>query len=201
MSEQLSLVQVSNCTLTETGAQFDPALDFKQWLEAGKRLASISACVNWWIGDWLMFGVKSYGDRIQVAEDTAQAMGLNSETLRASLWVSEHVEDVRRITTLSWSHHREVAPLKPKDQQHWLALASENKWSVSQLRQAIRASQAESKEDGSKAAGFSVIGWATQGLRWFKQRMNDKPIEQWPAEQRSALKEGLKPIVDVYERL
>jgi hypothetical protein len=38
-------------------------------------------------------------------------------------------------------------------------------------------------------------------LRWFKQRMNDKPIEQWPSEQRSALKEGLKPIVDVYERL
>lgn len=198
MSEQLSLVQVSNCTLTTTGAQFEQALDFKQWVEAGRKLCRVSACVNWWIGDWLNYGENKYGEKYAAA---IEATGIEEQVLMNVSYVCRSVNLTTRLDSLSWSHHREVAPLRPKDQQHWLALASENKWSVSQLRQAIRASQAESREDGTKAVGFSALAWATQGLRWFKQRMNEKPIESWPEEQRNALKAGLKPIVDVYERL
>lgn len=201
MSEQLSLVQVSNCTLTETGAQFDPQTSFETWIEAGQKLCRVSACVNWWIGDWLCFGISSYGDRSRLATEHAESLGLTHDAITNALYVSERVALSLRSESLSWSHHREVAPLKAKDQKHWLALASENKWSVSQLRQAIRASQAESKEDGTRGTDFSISAWAGKAVVWLRQRMNEKPIEQWPAAHRIALKEGLKPIVDVYERL
>jgi hypothetical protein len=198
MSEQLSLIPKECGTLTATSADLLPGLDFSKWIAAGRDLDRMHKSLNWWIGDWAEYGKGAYGERYRSA---SEALGIDEATIEQYAFVSRHVQKLTRINFLHWSHHREVATLKPKDQQHWLALASENKWSVSQLRQAIRASQAESKEDGSKAAGFSVIGWATQGLRWFKQRINDKPIEQWPADQRNALKEGLKPIVEVYERL
>jgi hypothetical protein len=200
MSEQLSLVQVSNCTLTITAAEFEPGLAFTDWQEAGKRLCRVSACVNWWIGDWINYGQAAYGEKYTAA---LEVTGLDEQTLLNVAYVCRAVNLPTRVDVLSWSHHREVASLVHKQQQHWLALAVEGKWTVSQLRQAMRAAQADDKpkDTDNSMGGFSVAGWVMKGALWFKQRMNATPIEQWPKEQKDAIKEQLQPIVDVYQRL
>ena len=40
-------------------------------------------------------------------------MLFSQNRLSDAKWVSENVETVLRRTNLSWSHHREVAPLEP----------------------------------------------------------------------------------------
>lgn len=196
MSEQLSLIQLSNCTLTETSAVFTQQLDYKQWIEAGRKLCKAGACLNWWLGDWLLFGVKEYGDRVKVAESMSEEIGFSYDQLRAAMLVSDSVKDAIRIATLSWSHHREVAAMKPKQQSEWLAKATVHGWSVSELRQAIRQQGAHDTEAGitTKATLDEAILATT---RW----LTSHPIEDMDEGQRQKVKERLRPIVEVYEQL
>jgi len=53
----------------------------------------------------------------QAIEET----GLDYDTLKAEKWVSSNFEMVRRRTNLTWSHHREVASLEPKQADRLLA--------------------------------------------------------------------------------
>jgi hypothetical protein len=41
-------------------------------------------------------------------------------------------------------HHAEVAPLEPDEQDRWLRLAAENRWSKSELRRQLRAAKSGS---------------------------------------------------------
>lgn len=196
-TEQLSLIQITGCVLTETGAQFDSGIDFTDWIDAGRKLCKAGACLNWWLGDWINYGARSYGDRAQIAESVADEIGLGVEAIKNAAWVSSSVPKTTRVVSLQWSHHREVAPFKPKDQTHWLALANENKWSVSQLRQAIRASQAEVRDSESNGTAPTFSKWITDGMRWFRSH----DVTKMPSDQREAIKKELKPIVELYERL
>jgi N6-adenosine-specific RNA methylase IME4 len=45
---------------------------------------------------------------------------------------------LRRRNNLTWGHHREVAPLEPPEQDEWLNEAENNRWSVHELRKALR---------------------------------------------------------------
>lgn len=55
----------------------------------------------------------------------------------------------RRRDNLTWTHHYEVAPLEPAEQDRLLALAEEKGWSVRELRKATR----EPAGDDSGAIG------------------------------------------------
>jgi hypothetical protein len=33
-------------------------------------LCRVSACCLWWVGDWLLYGVKSYGDKTDWLRNT-----------------------------------------------------------------------------------------------------------------------------------
>jgi DNA modification methylase len=48
------------------------------------------------------------------------------------------LELVRRRTNLSWSHHREVAPLEPGEQDYWLDIAETEGLSRKELRNRIK---------------------------------------------------------------
>ena len=49
----------------------------------------------------------------------------------------------QRCDNLSWTHHREVAALKPEKQTHWLERAKKDSLSVRDLRQLIQPKPAE----------------------------------------------------------
>jgi hypothetical protein len=197
MSESLSLQNPPNCTLTRVGAEFDSAIDFAKWIEAGKRLLGVSACVNWWIGDWLNFGEKRYGDKYKLA---AEQLDIDTAVLWNYAYIASAVETSTRVEDLSWSHHREVAPLNSTQQTFWLAKAQSEKWTVSELRQALRAENAEVKHDDKSrlADDYNPVEFAIKTIKWFNSQ---PPLTTWSRERREATKQCLQPVVELWEKL
>lgn len=90
--------------------------------------------VMWWIGDWLRFGERKYG---QMYEQALEATDRSYKTLRNAAYVGNQIELSRRRDNLSWGHHAEVAALDPGQQDYWLDLAETEDLSVMKLRAAI----------------------------------------------------------------
>lgn len=172
----------------------------EEWLDAGRLLTGMESSLNWWIGDWLVFGEHTYGQKYSQAEAVTQH---RQDYLKACNFVSSKVPAGNRIHGLSWSHHREVAALSTADQKRWLNKALENEWSVSELRINMRKDMAEYKDNteeiGSKS--FNLVSWSQEGIRWIKSEARKNPIEDWPEERRRLIKKDLEPIVEIYNRL
>lgn len=121
--------------VSETALDLPGGLSFDEWQETGETLGRIGRACQWWIGDWLNYGERAYGEKYTQAMD---ATGLDYETLRGYAWVAGRVETVRRRTVLSFSHHKEIAQFNPSDQDRWLTSAEANGWSKGQLRTEIK---------------------------------------------------------------
>jgi hypothetical protein len=113
-------------------------LERRDWLEAGKRIGEISRCSQWWVGDWLRYGTRRWGDGYTEA---AKITGYDPATLRNLAWVASRVSLSLRSDKLTWSHHALVAPLEPEEQRYWLELAGRERMSVADLRIELRAAQ------------------------------------------------------------
>ncbi len=125
-------------TLTPVGFQPSRKLTYEEWEECGRTLQQAAGAVQWWIGDWLNYGEREYGEKYAQAVEVGAMLDRNVETVRAAQWVSERIPIVRRLTTLSWSHHQAVASLEPEEQGALLGEAETNGWSHRQLRDAVR---------------------------------------------------------------
>lgn len=66
--------------------------------------------IQWWVGDWLRFGERKYGEMYsQMLDSTDYEYG----SLANMKYIAERFESSLRSENLSWSHHKEVAPLEP----------------------------------------------------------------------------------------
>ena len=94
---------------------------FTEWSELGRTLQQMEKSVMWWIGDWLRFGERKYGETYTEA---VEATGYADGTLRDAKWVANAFEVSERTDNLSWTHHREVASLPKQERAEVLALAA-----------------------------------------------------------------------------
>lgn len=134
LSEDRQIVELKDCQSTATGLVIRSGISFEQWERLGKTLESIKGSVGWWIGDWLNYGEREYGEMYaQAIEATAK----NYQTLANYKYVAEHVEFSRRRENLSWSVHAEVASLTPIQQEEVLSQAT-NTLEARQLTQKIK---------------------------------------------------------------
>jgi hypothetical protein len=111
-------------------------LGFDVWSAVGSRIARVSNASCWWLGDWLVYGERTYGKRYT---DAIKATGLDYQTLRNYAWVARRFEPSRRREGLSLQHHVEVAALPTADQDLWLDRCLRHGWSRNELRRQIRA--------------------------------------------------------------
>ncbi|MEV4175913.1 LmbU family transcriptional regulator [Nonomuraea sp. NPDC049709] len=110
-------------------------LTLESWGRIGRHLKRITDSSAWWLGDWLLYGERTFPDRYRmVIEETA----LDYQTLRNYAWVARKFPVSRRRDTLSLQHHAETASLPEQDQDDWLARAEKEKWSVKRLRRELR---------------------------------------------------------------
>lgn len=107
---------------------------FEEWQTAGEFLRQCEGAVHWWIGDWLNYGERRYGEMYAQA---IEATGYNYGTLANDKWVASQIEFSRRRENLPFSHHAEVAPLSPKEQDEFLAIAETEQLSSRDLRKRI----------------------------------------------------------------
>jgi hypothetical protein len=228
LSNGHGLVEFAKCHLVETGASFDAGIDFKEWRWIGRFLCRVAGASQWWIGDWLVAGAQRFvpagpGDgereatelkekRKAAHERYARAVeltGYDANTLKHFVCVARAFASWRRRHDISWGHHREVLALEDeRTQDHYMAEAARNGWSVSQLRQAIRNELADGNgtgKEGGPTLDFAPARWANQFTRWIHVQVDPKaggtPIEEWDAKRREALRRELKPIVDVHQAL
>lgn len=122
--------QLTNVSWLASGA-----MSFEQWVLHGRRLGAIGRGVGWWIGDWLRFGNARYGEKYVQA---SRITGYDIQTLMNMVYVASSVDPSRRRARLPWSHHAEVAPLPPEEQDYWLDRVEEDRLSVRDLRLFLR---------------------------------------------------------------
>lgn len=139
---------LSGAALTRrTGLLLPEDFTFTRWQSFGRQLFLVSDSSAWWLGDWLIFGRERYPDRYRKA---VAETGLDYKTLRNYAWVAGKVPITRRRASLSFQHHAEVAALQPGDQDKWLILAEESRWTRRDLRSAIKRVATDAGADGEK---------------------------------------------------
>jgi len=151
----------------------------------------------------MLYGEQRFGEQYSQA---LEATGLSEETLKACQWVASRFPKVSRLTSLSFSHHQEVAALTPRIANELLRRAESDGLSTREVRVLARLEAMVERFRGSfVAAGQALRAIRDQKLyrgpfvtfeeycraRWgFVRRQADRLIEA--AEITEAL--GLRPI-------
>lgn len=122
--------------ITETSWTPNHSITYEQWYEVGQTLQTIKGSINWWIGDWLQFGERVYGETYAQA---IEITGAEYQWLADCKWVSGRVPADVRFPELSWSHHRAVSKIEnPDDQLHILNVAVDKKLNVKQTTELVK---------------------------------------------------------------
>ena len=124
-------------TLTATGIVFDGDVSAEDWEKAGEQFARYEGGLNWWIGDWLLYGEgrPKWGDKY---ESAVEMFGQDIGRLQDAKSLAKEFEFSRRRENLSWSFHKEVWGLEEPDQEELLDEAVETGWKQKDLRTAVR---------------------------------------------------------------
>jgi hypothetical protein len=91
-----------------TGLELPENLSFDEWQGLGERLKGVERSLMWWIGDWLRYGERKYGEMYAQAID---ATDKSYQTIADAKWVAGQFEISDRSENLSWTHHRVLAAL------------------------------------------------------------------------------------------
>src|SRR5262245_63268717 len=121
---------------TNTALTLPAQLSIEDWIECGKSLKKMETGVQWWIGDWWVFGeARKWGE----GEEIAERIGWDYGYVRNLGWVANVYKDLSlRSDKLSFAHHQEAtAESVPQKRRQWLERAEHEHWSVSQLKTAI----------------------------------------------------------------
>jgi hypothetical protein len=120
--------------VSPVGLRVATRLSYDQWSDLVGGLQRVHRSILWILGDALCWGQDNFG------EEFSQALSeYSKQTQSNAMWVSRKIEFSRRLETLSWSHHQEIAYLDNKaEQDRFLKEAVKNRWTVQELRQQIR---------------------------------------------------------------
>lgn len=135
-----ALAALVDAEVTETSWCPCGDLTRAQWEAAGAELQRMGRAVNWWLGDWILYGEQAYGETYSEAIDLT---GLEHDTLKNIVWVARNVLERSRRRDLSWSHHAVVAPLPEPEQAMWLEAAEREGMTVARLRSRLQGAKAE----------------------------------------------------------
>jgi len=128
---QLLIELEGSGALTPTSLELPPDLDYDSYSALGRFFGELHKRTAWYIGDWLIFGEGSYGERFaQAASET----GLSEHTLQNRIWVCRSIPPNRRRRELSFSTHTLVAALPAREQRQWLTLAADQGWTRAELQ-------------------------------------------------------------------
>lgn len=132
---ELTIPRVADVSWSDTGLVVaDPNLPFERFEELVRAAGAFGDAARWILGDLLLFGEGRYGERYAQALELAR---VGENQLSNYRYVCERVARSRRRENLSFSHHREVAPLEPAAQGRLLDQASKEGWTRAMLREKV----------------------------------------------------------------
>ena len=122
--------------LTDVGLVNLPTnLSYEQWEWIGAQLGRLARAMQWAVGDWLLFGEHSYGEKFAQA---GEITGYRPDTLVQYQAVAQRIPQSERRATLTFAHHQVVAYLIEAERDHWLDLCASQNWSVGELRAHVK---------------------------------------------------------------
>jgi hypothetical protein len=148
---------------TRTGLRLSEGLTFETWRRIGLQAGVLNDSSAWWIGDWLLYGQRTYGERYKTA---IEATGFGYQTLRNYAWVASRIPLSRRRDTLSFGHHAEIAALDEEEQEKWLRGAATRRWSRNELRRQIRAARSVPVEPVASSVAIALRVEDPRHERW-----------------------------------
>lgn len=188
-------VAVRKALARTDGVEFKPAglvipdgFEFQQWEDIGRTIKVMNDGVQWWLGDWLNFGERKYGEKYsQALNDTEY------QAFQDVAWVARQFEISRRRENLTWSHHREAAPLEIEEQNKVLDAASAGKLSTRELRRLI----AEHKQLSLKSPVFPPdtyrVIYADPPWKYNDERMGTGAAAHYPLMELEAICQLVDP--------
>ena len=175
---------------TTTGLKLADGLPFDEWEEIGEAVVQQGEAFVWCMGDWLVYGERTYGgdDRYR---DALARVNVKYDALKNYAWVSRNVERSTRVDGLSWSHHRAVASLKQEiHQRDILDAALRLGWTVPETEDAVRnlkerlsleSGEPVTKIPSSRPLVFRVVGEDLSRLETAAAYEGKDP-DEWMAE-------------------
>lgn len=139
-----------------------PQMTLEEWGERLRLLAGMHRSLGWWLGDAMVYGEDNFGAECWQYAD--QELGIDHGTLLNYASVSRAIPAVHRAVNLSWSAHRELAPVFREDAARGRELLSEYEAEGLSTRQ-IHARLAP-PEMGPKAGDAALVPvWTLEELR------------------------------------
>ena len=132
----VSIFPVAGCRVLRTELIIDEEIPYDQWEQIGEFLCKLDDGVQWWLGDWLNYGERTYGETYAQVVD---ATGYRAETLWNAAYIAGQFESSSREEDLSWSHHKAVVGLDPQDRRDLLKRAKDEQWSSKDTERRARA--------------------------------------------------------------
>jgi hypothetical protein len=130
------LITTKCSTEVETvGLTISGDVTYEEWEDIGYQLARVGKGWQWWVGDWINFGEKKYGETYKAA---IEATGLKIQACKNIASVCRAFELSRRRDVLSFNHHAEVQGLEPNEQDELLAEAEECGLSCAVIRERVK---------------------------------------------------------------
>lgn len=120
-SKTPGLLEIPGCEFTPVSLTLPADLSFDHWERIGRQLQLADMAVQWWIGDWLVYGEHKWREKYAQA---IELTGKREQTLINYHNVAKSIESNRRRVKLSFSIHAEVASLDEDDQERILAKAA-----------------------------------------------------------------------------
>jgi len=178
MSNGLIRLDAAVGAATETALVLRPGLSRESWDALGKQLSRVEKAVLWWIGDWLNYGEREYGETYTEAlEETDYSLG----TLQQAKFVAAHVEPLSRLKDVPWSIHQAVATLAPERQKQLLAEAADKHLTRHQVRERLRELKWAGLASAPPPTGTYRVLYADPPWRYDFQKTESRAIEnQYP---------------------
>ena len=175
-------IAATGARATDTSLELPANLPYDQWFTVGGGLAEASSRLNWFIGDWLVYGQDMYGESKVVK--AAERLGMSVVRVRQYEWVAKAIEPSRRRASLHYSHHRAVAGLPAEKQEEWLDLAEDKGWPTRELVGRVQGKPQETDHTkaqwlllqlGSKLKLQIWVARDDKGKSWRGQRFEEIP--------------------------
>ncbi len=126
---------IPGVTIDGTGLRLSAEIEFADWEKIGLHLGALRDLTSWCLGDWINVGEALYGELVAQG---VEVTGRSKVTLLEYARVARQVPHSRRCAGLSFSHHQLVAGKEASEQDEWLNRAEANRWSIEEMRGALR---------------------------------------------------------------
>lgn len=121
--------------LSVRGLRLPAGVSYERYESLGAVVRVWDDMRKWVIGDWLLYGIKNFGEE---SFQASEVLGLSVRSRQQYLRVAEAFPWTRRRfePPVTWSHHRSLLAEEPLEADRWLQLAIDHRWTRDEMVEA-----------------------------------------------------------------